>query len=259
MPIEMLCEGCKQPFYCYQSEADKGRKYCSLTCRGKHAINQNAASRTPISFICKNCDKPFTMMLSYVTAYRKKFKREPLYCSMPCSDAGRKRDTEARNKFTCVNCGKESQRHRNHCGRVYTQQKLCSKQCKNEWVSKVYREKHGLPKITSRMRRKYVTLNIPAQNGQPARKDVLEHRYVMTQHIGRELLPEETVHHRNGDRTNNSLENLELFSGRHGPGQRVIDKVTFAAEILRLYPEFARQIGVRLCDCEHCPVAPTPP
>lgn len=258
--VEKVCEQCQQTFSTKLSHSDQ--RFCAFACKSAYeAIHGRAASRVaPIEFACKQCGKPFFYKPAYLKEYRKKFNKDPMYCSRPCSDLGRRKDADERNKFTCKNCGKESYRTRRPGGgTAYYEQELCTKQCKNEWVSKVYRTRHGLPKITRRMRGRYATLNIPAQNGDPARRDVLEHRYVMEQHLGRKLRPEETVHHKNGDKTFNELGNLELFSSRHGPGQRIVDKVTFAAEILRLYPEFAREIGVRLCDCEHCPVVPTPP
>lgn len=47
---------------------------------------------------------------------------------------------------------------------------------------------------------------------------VLEHRLVMARMIGRPLLPDETVHHIDGDRLNNDPSNLQLRRGRHGRG-----------------------------------------
>jgi hypothetical protein len=59
---------------------------------------------------------------------------------------------------------------------------------------------------------------------------VLEHVYVMEQHLGRRLVPGENVHHKHGMRSENKIEDLELWLVMQPSGQRVADLMEYIAE-----------------------------
>lgn len=93
----------------------------------------------------------------------------------------------------------------------FNKSKYCSLKCRSKvlsgpdnphWRGGVHHRSDG-----------YILIRIDTfHKGHKGKKYDLQHRIIMSQHLGRELLRTEVVHHLNGDPHDNRVDNLEIIT-----------------------------------------------
>ena len=115
---------------------------------------------------------------------------------------------------------KSREKHKGFLGKHHTEnvKKIISKANKgkvlNDEIKRKISESHKLKGIGHKKQRQdgYVALYYPEHPCSNQDGYIMEHRYIMEQHIGRYIKDDEAVHHKNKDRKDNRLENLELMT-----------------------------------------------
>lgn len=227
--VELICQYCNQKFNI--SPCHSNQKFCSVKCKANSTYQKRK---------CLICEKEFILS--------KKSKK--LYCSQKCANIPKiekLKERACRKKYTCNNCGIENNVLLS-IKRKDFKFLFCSITCKVEYRKKnkkiecLFCKDEFLP-IRSTIKfcskncayewRKCKTKLNPGswlENGYRViytsdGKGIKEHRKVMEEYLGRELKKSEAVHHINGNKEDNRIENLMIMThSEHSKLHREKDK-----------------------------------
>lgn len=219
MPEPCSLEGCDHP--------RKALGYCSLHYQRARRYDGDPLGGgrfhepRPDHCTIRNCDKP-VVARGWCAKHYKRWETH----GDPLVYKARSRDNEP--------CSVEG------CDTPYVARKLCGTHYAR-W------QKHGDPTIVkvrertsdwrAEPRTGYVVRYLPEHPNASNWGRVSQHVFVMAEHLGRPLREGENVHHRNGIRHDNRIENLEVWISAHPPGQRVSELLAWAQELIELYKD----------------------
>ena len=179
----------------YPSQA---KTYCSHRC-ANISLWEHRSGAELIGLKCETCGEEFAVL-----ACDHRFKVGTVkYCSLRCSAEGHK---TGGLKMCPV------------CGKIFytTRAKVCSKECSKEWASAT--KTTGKPYFENG----YLVIH---KRGYNKKGNAKLHRLIAEEHLGRKLKQNEVVHHINGVKTDNRIENLSVMGwGEHSALHRSLER-----------------------------------
>lgn len=192
--VEYTCEECGK--ICNAKSKSLVKRFCSHKCANIHRWKDKEKKQEKL--ICKCCGKEFFIKSC---DYRLKHS-EIKYCSKECSNEGLKTG----QIVGCQYCGKQF---------YSTRKTFCSRECVNH-----YRSEHSQHR--THYENGYLIEYVKDYN---KKGNVKQHRRIMEEHLGRKLTKDEVVHHINGNKSDNRIENLQVMSrGEHSSLHRKQEK-----------------------------------
>ena len=212
------CLNCNEDFKIYPSE--KNKKFCSKECSLNFkkrivycAVCNNEIKASPSTmkhkkYCSKKCrDTVFYIEKSCIVC-NKKFKVQKCYekvktlkikcCSIKCKKEYKK--SILKNKrHICLNCGIEFFAYRSN----KTKQTFCSQDCSKKYMRGEHHHSFGNGYTINSDGYRYLKIG---------NKYVLEHRIIMEAYLNRKLKRNETIHHKDMNKLNNDISNLEVLS-----------------------------------------------
>ena len=191
----MFCRGCIQPYGEWEDKAAYAKRYQDLYALAGLHPTWKMKSDLPNSH-------PARVQLCAFD-----------WCDKPCDTKRGVRGGWSRTSLYCTNC-KTRRNWRKRQG--YDPDVAPHTTRLGHKRKPSYIDAHG-----------YVIVRAPDHPMAGASGTVMMHRLVMADHLGRSLAPHENVHHINGRRSDNRIENLELWCVPQPSGQRVDDLVSW--------------------------------
>lgn len=219
---ERTCLQCNSPFVPRRAD----QQYCTRPCKNRAHSKRQRERAAEVTCTVLGCNRTATHPAMKVPLCSMHYRRKRLY-----GDVGGSAP-ERGGRMGITPCAVPE------CERKYYAKDLCSMHYNRRRVTgdagaaQLRRQPSQSGQVWRWQDPKYgyVYLTFDADR----QSKTLEHRYVMARHLGRPLYPWENVHHRNGRRADNRLENLELWVTKQPKGQRPED---LAAWVIEFYPD----------------------